>query len=304
MQTRAFELNDVPQIVLDQERHLILANRRARDLFGLTEDDLGKPVQDLELSHQPIDLGSQIDKAVSGDTPVLIRSARWERDGETSYWDITVAVLNGRDTPRGLMIALTDVTARYGMEEELQRLQREVQKAYGELKSTVEELETTNEELQSSNEELETMNEELQSTNEELETINAELRQRSTELDEVNVFFESVLAREEAGVALTDAHLRVRVWNHQAENLWGLRSDEAHGHDLLSLDIGLPVAELREPAEAVVAGRSKQEDRVLEATSGTGRIFRCTVSITPLAQGPAVQGLIVVMTAQDPQSSS
>jgi len=318
LKTRAFEANDIPQIVLDQERHLILANRRARDLFGLAPEDIGKPVQDLELSYRPIELRSQIDKVESGDSPIVTRSARWERDGETSFWDITVALLSGRDTQVGFMAAFVDVTAHHGMEDELQRLRGEVQSAYGELQSTVEELETTNEELQSTNEELETtneelqstneeletMNEELQSTNEELETMNDELRQRSTELNEVNFFFESVLASLQAGVVVTDTHLRIQVWNHQAEQLWGLRSDEVRGQDLLSLDIGLPVADLREPAQAIVGGRSKRESVTLEATNRTGRKVTCDVSIMPLAQGTKSQGLIILMNANDHQAGS
>jgi two-component system CheB/CheR fusion protein len=313
LKTRAFEMNDIPQVVLDKDRRVILANRRARDLFGLTPDDLGKPVQDLELSYRPVELRSQIDKAEGEDSPLVTRSARWERDGETSYWDITVAALTGRDGQVGTMVAFVDVTAHHGMEEDLQRLQREVQTAYGELQSTVEELETTNEELQSTNEELETtneelqstneeletMNEELQSTNEELETMNDELRQRSTELNEVNFFFESVLASLQAGVVVTDADMHVQIWNHEAELLWGLRADEVRGKDLLSLDIGLPVAGLRDPAQAILGGRSQQEALVVDATNRTGRAVTCTVSIMPLAHTGKAQGLIILMEAQE-----
>ncbi|GAA0584999.1 hypothetical protein GCM10010172_82510 [Paractinoplanes ferrugineus] len=33
----------------------------------------------------------------------------------------------------------------------------------------------------------------------------------------------------------------MRVWNREAENLWGPRSAEAVGRHLLDLDVGLPV---------------------------------------------------------------
>ena len=116
-----------------------------------------------------------------------------------------------------------------------------------ELQSANEELQTTNEELQSTNEELETMNEELQSTNEELSSINMELqaindelRLRTEELNEVNAFMESILASMRGGVVVVDRELKVQVWNARAEDLWGLRPDEAEHRHLLSLDIGLP----------------------------------------------------------------
>ena len=71
------------------------------------------------------------------------------------------------------------------------------------------------------------MNEELQSTNEELETINDELRERTGELNQVNAFLEAILTSLGLGVAVLDAHQRIQVWNRRAEDLWGLRADEA-----------------------------------------------------------------------------
>ena len=113
--------------------------------------------------------------------------------------------------------------------EELQSTIEELETTNEELQSTNEELETTNEELQSTNEELETMNEELQSVNEELETTNDELRARGGEVDQVNAFLETVLKNIGTGVAVVDADQRVQIWNEQAEDLWGLRSNEAQG---------------------------------------------------------------------------
>ena len=131
--------------------------------------------------------------------------------------------------------------------EELQSTIDELETTNEELQSANEELQTTNEELQSTNEELETMNEELQSTNEELETINDELRDRTTELNQVNDFLETILTSLGIGVAVLDRQQRVQVWNHRAEDLWGLREDEAVEHHFLSLDIGLPAEPLAGP---------------------------------------------------------
>ena len=113
-----------------------------------------------------------------------------------------------------------------------------------EFQSTNEELETTNEELHSTNEELETMNEELQSTNEELETINNELRDRSAEVTELNQFLRTMLGSLQSAVVVLGTEMEIRAWNRQAEDLWGLRTDEVINHHFLNLDIGFPVETL------------------------------------------------------------
>ncbi len=41
--------------------------------------------------------------------------------------------------------------------------------------------------------------------------------------------------------------LKVEIWSDQAQELWGLRSDEVRGQPFSRLDIGLPVEELWEP---------------------------------------------------------
>ncbi len=100
------------------------------------------------------------------------------------------------------------------------------------------------------------MNEELQSTNEELETVNEELRRRSDELKRVNAFLESILASLRGGVVVVDPEFLVLIWNRKAEDLWGLRPDEVRGRNLLNLDIGLPVEQLKSALRACLSGES------------------------------------------------
>src|SRR5215475_4064356 len=78
----------------------------------------------------------------------------------------------------------------------------------------------------STNEELETMNEELQSTNEELETINNELRERTSEVTDLNQFLQAILGSLRSAVVVLGMQMDIKAWNRQAEELWGLRSDE------------------------------------------------------------------------------
>jgi len=153
------------------------------------------------------------------------------------------------NSPLGVAISFPDVSAYHRLQEELQRAREEIQTTNEELQSSNEELETTNEELQSSNEELETtneeletMNEELQSTNEELHTVNEELRQRTDEVNRANAFLQSIVSSLRSGAVVIDQHFNILVWNHRAEDLWGLKETEVKSHSLVSLDIGLPAA--------------------------------------------------------------
>ena len=93
-----------------------------------------------------------------------------------------------------------------------------------------------NEELQSTNEELESMHEELHASNEELETSNDELRARGDELNRVNAFMDTILRSVNVGVIVLDQSLQVQVWNHAAEETWGLRAEEAIGQPFLALE--------------------------------------------------------------------
>jgi two-component system CheB/CheR fusion protein len=182
--------------------------------------------------------------------------------------------------------------------EELQSTNEELETTNEELHSTNEELETTNEELQSTNEELETMNEELQSTNEELQTMNDELRLRGDELNHANSLLEQIFTSLRHAVAVLDREFRIVVWNRKAEDLWGVRADEAEGTHFLSLDIGLPVDQLRQPIRDVLAnGDGTARELVLPATNRRGKGVQVRVVCAPLV-GPdreESQGAIVLM---------
>src|SRR3954451_22351246 len=241
-------LSPVAQIVVDHRGLLVEANRRARDAFGISESDIGRPFQDSPVSYRPADVRSAIDRAYEQKRPIRLESVRWvDPAGHDRILEIEVAPVIGTDSqPLGASLAFVDVTALARLAEDYQRARRELENAYEELQSTNEELETTNEELQSTNEELETMNEELQSTNDELQTVNDELHRRGTELDLANLFFEGILGSLGIGVVVIDRDYRIQVWNATSGELWGLRSDEAEGRDLMELDIGLPVRRLEE----------------------------------------------------------
>ena len=140
------------------------------------------------------------------------------------------------------------------------------------------------------------MNEELQSTNEELQTVNEELRTRSEELNHLNAFFESVMASLSTGAVVVNHNLDVLMWNHRAEDLWGLRADEVQGKSLLNLDIGLPVAELRALVRPCLSGEADRQTVVLDAVNRRGKPIKCRVTCTPLVSpSKKREGVILMM---------
>ncbi len=209
------------------------------------------------------------------------------------------------------MISFLGASRNLGLRAELEDSRRQLKTAYEELQSTVEELETTNEEFQSTNdelettheelhstnEELETMNEELQSTNEELETINNELRERSAEVTELNQFLGAILGSLQSAVVVLGTEMEIRAWNRQAEDLWGLRSDEVLDQHFLNLDIGFPVEMLRGPIRSLLAGRTERDQLTSRAVNRRGRPIECTVNLTQLVGTDAARGVILVMDA-------
>ena len=311
----AFTISPVAQLVIDRDLTVVFGNGQLRELFGVGDVDIGRPLQDLELSYRPIELRSLIEQAATSSEPIGGEAVTWRtRDGDERQLEVQIAALHTDGHQTGTSIAFIDVTRHARVAAELDASKNELETAYEDLRSTVEELETTNEELlstneelettneelQSTNEELETMNEELQSSNEELETMNEELRIRTTELNDVNVLVDSMLETLGMGVAVLDQELRVTIWNEHAKRLWGLDAWDVRGQHFLNLDIGLPVDSLRDALRACISGGSDSEELRVKARDRTGRDIVCRVLITPLKAGREhVNGLIVLMQSVD-----
>lgn len=294
----ASDANPIAQIVIDTDNTLILANTQARLLFSLAVSDIGRPIQDLKLSYHPLDLRSLIDQAKINRAPNVLKDLRWhENDSKERFFDVSVATLhNEQNKPIGVSLSFFDVSQQKRFQKQLEHTNQELETAMQELESTNEELETTNEELQSTieeletsneelqaaNEELETMNEELQATNEELETLNNELSTRTGEINEVNAYLNSILTSLSSSVLVINKDYLLEVWNPKAEELWGLRKEEVLGQSFFSLDIGLPVEQLKQPIRAVLSGEVGHEVFEIGVTNRRGQALRLRGSTTPL----------------------
>ena len=321
LESAALASGPAVQLAIDQADRLRVANSAADALFNLRPRDLGRPFQDLEVSYRPVELRSRIDQVRKELRPIELHDVEWLRPGSSDpgYFDISVVPLFGAPGDLiGVGVSFVDVTryrrvrdelayANTELErayEELQSLNEELETTNEELQSTNEELETTNEEFQSTNEELETMNEELQSTNDELQVINGELRGRTEDLDQTNSFLGSVLRSLGSAVIVLTEDLRVRVWSPGAEDLWGLRPEEAESQDILSLDIGLPTTEIAPWLRGVLtgAGDSSTSALGLSALNRRGKTVDLRVTASPMrSEKGSISGLILVIdqTAAD-----
>lgn len=127
--------------------------------------------------------------------------------------------------------------------------------------------------------------------------MNDELRHRSHELNDLNSFLETVLTTIGMAVVVLDGHQKVRVWNTQARELWGLTPDEVEGQHLFALDIGLPLTKLRQSLNELLSGETSRGEVTVEATNRRGRTFQCRVTFLRMgtASADGAAGIVMVM---------
>jgi two-component system CheB/CheR fusion protein len=126
--------------------------------------------------------------------------------------------------------------------------------------------------------------------------MNDELRERTDDASQANAFLSSILASLQAGVIVIDDDFRVLAWNGRSEELWGLRTHEVAGQNLLGLDIGLPVELLRAPVRRCLA-TGTQEQLDVPARNRRGRPIVVDVECAPLRLGArdTAEGAILLL---------
>jgi two-component system CheB/CheR fusion protein len=148
--TAAFEKAPLAQFVVSSSGNLVLANESARQLFRLNPGDLGRPLQDLEMSYRPLELRSLIDQIRGEERAIRVGEVAWIISGQERWFEVHLSPLyNSVREMLGVSVTFNDITDSRDLKLELQRSHTELETAYEELQSSNEELETTNEELQS-----------------------------------------------------------------------------------------------------------------------------------------------------------
>jgi two-component system CheB/CheR fusion protein len=112
----------------------------------------------------------------------------------------------------------------------------------------------------------------------------------------VNGLLESILRSLRGAVVVVDRELRILVWNNNAEDLWGLRSNEVENKHFLNLDIGLPVDQVKPLIRACLASPDAHREITVDAVNRRGRAIRCLVTCMPLLTSrDEVRGVIMTM---------
>src|SRR5262249_253060 len=136
----AFDASPVAQIVIDLNGFLVLINERARAFFGLTAKDLGRPLQDLEISFRITELRLRIEEAYTERHGVALKDVVWTTSsGDIRELEVQVVPLTENNNNHGLLgvsITFTDVTRYKRLQEELEHANQELETAYEELQST------------------------------------------------------------------------------------------------------------------------------------------------------------------------
>ena len=92
--------------------------------------------------------------------------------------------------------------------------------------------------------------------------------------------------------------MKVLAWNRGAEELWGVRRDEAEGEHLLNLDVGLPVAELRPVVRSALSDVTFMEEVKLTAVNRRGREIVIRVVSGSLRGGNGEPGGAILVMEQ------
>src|SRR5256885_5435913 len=110
----AADASPVPQLAVDRAGMLAAANQAARSAFGVGAADIGRPLQDLEVSFRPAELRSVIEQAHQQRQRVSLGRVSWYAgagDERTLEIDVTPLSDSTGGQPLGVTVTFTDVTA-------------------------------------------------------------------------------------------------------------------------------------------------------------------------------------------------
>lgn len=301
----AFDAAPIALIVVNRSGVLALANERARMMFAIGQDDIGRRLEEVEVSFRPVRLEPLIEQVYAERRWITLKDVpRATATGET-FLDVQVLPLyDPAGAALGVEVSFFDVTSQRAAAGDPKApradlgagAEAEATSANGEdIEAANRELEAAIDDLRATNGELRSLNEELQSANEELKTLTDELRHRSDDLVRSSAFSSSILGSLHEAVIVVDGEFVVEAWNRRAETLLGLESDEAVGKSFLKLDIGLPIEILKGTIRSCLAGESDYVEVSLRTTNRRGRAIRWKVICLKHARPDARRGAILLV---------
>jgi len=256
---RLLEQYSPPSIVVTEDYQIVHVSESAARYLIVPP---GEPSRDLLRLLRPelrVDVRTALHQAVRERASVAVRDVPLDADGARVSVSVR-PVLRDDDPPRGFLLVLfepsneTDAAPRAHLrliapseapvtqlEEELERVRRQLAATVEQYESQVEEAKASNEELQAMNEELrsaaeelETSKEELQSVNEELTTVNQELKTKIDELATTNNDFQNYINSTDIATVFVDRAQSVKLFTPRAADVF----------HLVETDIGRPLAHI------------------------------------------------------------
>ncbi|MCA1994879.1 MAG: PAS domain-containing protein [Coleofasciculus sp. S288] len=158
----AFETSPFAQLAVDSNSCLIMANEQANALFGLTLNDVGRPLRTLKPG-QILSLCKSIQQVNGDHCPVTLKNVEWRMPNCTTYFDIFITPVFSSDAHLiSMNLTFTDITENKHLEKKLEHTNLELARVSNTLEETQATLDTTHAELESTQQELETVYEEMQ----------------------------------------------------------------------------------------------------------------------------------------------
>jgi two-component system CheB/CheR fusion protein len=99
-------------------------------------------------------------------------------------------------------------------------------------------------------------------------------------------------------VIVLDSSLTVQTWNDNAQELWGVRTDEAVGMYLFNREFGLPSVVVTPLLRAVLNGPHATRRLSVDASNRHGRPVTLHVTVTALLSRGDPNGVLVVVDAE------
>lgn len=248
---QAVAATPLAQLVVGGDGSVIAASAKARQLLRLPRGVDGLPFAAVARECDAEDIAAIVRRAADEPVPIAFYDCPWRSGDEARLLNGGAAAIRDAEG-RLLGVTLTFDSAAGGETTDTDDLKRDVS---------------------------------------ELRSINDELRQRTDELNLVAIFLESVLTSLRGAVLVVDTSMTVRVWNPQAERLWGIKRRDALGSRLHDLALRVPWPDLGARITAALGGEVELDDWQVDVPRDDGSQAAYSVSATPLlGPGGSVHG--------------